>query len=91
MRTALLGCFLIICLLGQVWNKHLLVETESQEEGEEIKDAVESENMEEVTGGEVSGSDYGRGARGGTKRPRPTKRGDSIVHQVAGWLGDTLG
>ena len=50
MRTTLLGCFLTICLLGQVWNKHLLIETEpevkSQEQGE-IEDVIESKNKKE--------------------------------------------
>ena len=50
MRTTLLGCLLTTCLLGQVWSKHLLVETEpevkSQEQGE-IEDVIESKNKEE--------------------------------------------
>ena len=49
MRTTLLGCLLTTCLLGQVWSKHLLVETEpevkSQEQGE-IEDVIESKNKE---------------------------------------------
>ena len=47
---SLLGCFLTLCLLGQVWNKHLLIETEpevkSQEQGE-IEDVIESKNKKE--------------------------------------------
>ena len=47
---SLLGCVLTTCLLGQVWNKHLLIETEpevkSQEQGE-IEDVIESKNKKE--------------------------------------------